>query len=750
MNNDFKKNYKNEMDKVMPSQESLDALENAMTEKKTVRFTPKALRRVIAVAACVAILVGAAIPTALHFRGDTTHPDGLSPIDLIKPQTGINQVNLSDYDKIYDVISEVMTNNRGKDYYYVTKGEVLDGATDIMMPVPENTTTSGVITPETMAPTAPNAPMENEASTSTPEFSDTNLQEVGVQEADIIKTDGKYIYAISNNYLHIVKAENGELSLISRISVRASDDDSAPHAIQEMYIAGDKLIAVKSIWKQTEALIQYPIDTRGDYFYSVPETKESFDTIPVKPSIETAPETTPPYIPDGMAVDTMIDIDGNNAPDYVVGVPRMTWSYEGYGADIYDISDKSAPKLVNTLTQDGNYVSSRMIGDTLYLITNKDIYGKISASDPATFIPLVDGSLLVPESIYIAKDTAEISNSNYLIVSGIDTAGEGRIVSTKSLFGFGSNVYCSKDNLYVTSYTSRTTDNVQSNATKIFKFSLDAGKVDFVAEGTVPGTVLNQFSLDEENGYLRMVTTFQSRKREEVKNGEYVYMTQTEFKKCNCLYVLDSDLSVVGKLEDLAPDEQIYSARFEGDIAYFVTFRQTDPLFTVDLSDPTAPKILSELKIPGFSEYLHPWSDDLLFGFGKYANEITGRAGDLKLSMFDVSDKTDVTEAHTLTLTGNSYSAASYNHKAILINAQKNIIAFPTDNNRYLVYSYDEKDGFAKEAEISLIDKIGAYNYYSELRGLFIGDYLYVFSPVGIASYDMTNYTFKASVIFER
>lgn len=724
MNNDFKNSYKNEMDKIMPSSESLDALKTAMTEKKTIRFTPKAVRRIIAIAACAALVIGAAIPTALHFRGDGST---INPSEIIPPSNSLENATLSSYDDIYEIISKVVND---KNHYYLYDGGMAEDVVENLVSIP----TGGAL--DTMAPTsAPSSPLYKgeaaEDSTSergdTPEFSDTNLQEIGVQEADIIKTDGKYIYALSDEYLHIVKADDGELSLISKIPARATEDENAPHAVQEMYVSGDRLVVIKSIWTKIETLEKLYPETKADVYY----------TIPVETAEET--ETAPPYIPDGMAV----------APDYVVGMPVAHWSYDGYGAQIYDISDKSAPKLVNSFSQDGEYISSRMIGDVLYLVTSKYVYGKISADEPATFIPKIDGALMVPESIYLAKDTAEITNSNYLIVSGIDTAGEGEIVSTKSLFGFGSNVYCSKDNLYVTNYASRKVDNVSSNATKIFKFSLDAGKVELAAEGEIPGTVLNQFSLDEEDGYLRIVTTFQSWKLEEKQNNGYTYVSTTEHKKCNCLYVLDEKLSVVGKLEDLAPDEQIYSARFEGDIAYFVTFRQTDPLFTVDLSEPTAPKILSELKIPGFSEYLHPWSDGLLFGFGKYANEITGRAGDLKLSMFDVSDKTDVTEAHTLTLTGNAYSAASYNHKAILINAQKNIIAFPTENNRYLVYSYDEKDGFTKEAEISLIDKIGAYNYYAELRGLFIGDYLYVFSPIGIASYNMTDYTFKTSVIFD-
>ncbi len=717
MNNDFKNSYKNEMDKVMPSAESIEKLTDAMTEKKARRISPVFVRRIAAVAASLAILI-AAIPIGLSMRGDSL--EGLSPMDLITPSPSVDKVTMANYDEIYEKISAAVKEYGSR--YHIYRGDDADGF-DLLV---DEVLTGGL---ETMASTAvtpiPGVSVQtkydylytNTEEAETPEFSDTNLQVAGVNEADIIKTDGKYIYALSEKYLHIVEAVDGKLTLISKISRKASDDTNSPNTIQEMYINGDKLIVVGSIWEKVEKTVEYEIE------------EENKNSAKAKEIIGAA-----------------VSVDTWDKGGVVAVVPHTSYNYVGYGIEIYDISDRTTPKLVNTISQDGSYVSSRMIGDVLYLITNKVIYDNISISEPSTFIPIVDGSLIAPDCIYIAKNAEEITSSQYLVVSGIDTTGEGAVVSTKSLFGFGSNVYCSPSNLYVTAYTSQNNDNVRSNATKIFKFSLDAGKVDFVSEGTVPGTVLNQFSLDEKDGYLRMVTTFQSWKMEEVQNGEYTYISQTEHKKSNCLYVLDSDLTVVGKLEDLAPGEQIYSARFDGDIAYFVTFRQTDPLFTVDLSSPTAPKILSELKIPGFSEYLHPWSEDLLFGFGKYANEITGRAGDLKLAMFDVSDKSDVSEAHTLTLTGNSYSSASYNHKAILINAAKNIIAFPTDSSKYLVYSYDEEKGFEQMAEIHISGKLDYYKYYGEMRGLFIGDYLYVYSPVGIASYNMNDYTFKASV----
>jgi uncharacterized secreted protein with C-terminal beta-propeller domain len=152
--------------------------------------------------------------------------------------------------------------------------------------------------------------------------------------------------------------------------------------------------------------------------------------------------------------------------------------------------------------------------------------------------------------------------------------------------------------------------------------------------------------------------------------------------------------------------------------------------------------ILGELKIPGFSEYLHPFADGLLFGLGKDADEESGRVGCLKLSMFDVSDPSDVSETSKLIINDLHYSEASYNHKAILIDSEKNIIAFPAEG-KYLIYSYSTENGFEAEAVISLTRNEKDYYYgYQNLRGLYIGDYLYVISDSSIASYSMLTYKF--------
>lgn len=734
MNNDFKNDYKKEMNEQTPSKESLAKLEAAMEEKeqrKNYKFGGKTVRRIIAVAAAAAMLLAVALPLALHFRGSGSVP--LKPSDGADPAPTQDRVMVENYDDIYALFSETRRSNG----YLYRGGEIAiadaEEAQDLSPAAPI----------DTGAPTAAGAQAPSKGAdgkNDTPEFSDTNLQVAGVQEADIIKTDGRYIYAVSNDYLHIVEAKDGKLTLLSKISRKANDDTDAPTAVDEMYVSGDRLIVIKSVWKEEIRKVyvskKYGYKYYGRTGYGV---DYALDTV--------APEDYDKY--------EQTDVNGDGEDDFVL-VPETYFAQTGYGTDIYDISDRSAPKLVNSLEQDGYYISSRMIGDVLYLITNKYVYGEIDINEPKTFIPAVNGELISPDCIYIYGKN-QFYDAQYLIISGIDTAGEGKFVSSKSLLGYGSNVYCSTKNLYVTAYSEGWEEDIYSSTTRIFKFSLDGGNVALTAEATVPGTVLNQFSLDEKDGYLRMVTTLESYKRVIEGSGKYQYETMTTFKRANCLYVLDEKLSVVGKIEDLAPDERIYSARFDGDIAYFVTFRQVDPLFCVDLSDPTAPKVLSELKIPGFSEYLHPWTDKLLFGFGKYANPDTGRAGELKLSMFDVSDKTNVSEAHTLTIEGADASSASYNHKAILINAAKNIIAFPSisysyeykyggynNGAKYLVYSYDEELGFKKVAEFRVN---GADDYYwSEMRGLFIGDYLYVYSTSGIASYSLADFSFADSV----
>ena len=208
----------------------------------------------------------------------------------------------------------------------------------------------------------------------------------------------------------------------------------------------------------------------------------------------------------------------------------------------------------------------------------------------------------------------------------------------------------------------------------------------------------------------------------------------------NALYVLDGELKTVGSIGDLAPGEQVQSVRFDGAVGYIVTFRQVDPLFAVDLSDPMKPTVKSALKIPGFSQYLHVWSDGRLFGLGMDADAETGRTNGMKLSMFDTTDLLDVTEKHTLKL-DSSWSNALYNHKAILLSAVRNIIAFPADSG-YDIYSYSDAQGFRKLASIASL------NWSGDSRGLYIGDFAYVVDASAISVLDMNSFKLLTQLSF--
>jgi len=207
----------------------------------------------------------------------------------------------------------------------------------------------------------------------------------------------------------------------------------------------------------------------------------------------------------------------------------------------------------------------------------------------------------------------------------------------------------------------------------------------------------------------------------------------------NALYVLDMNLNILGSVENVAPGERVYSARFMGDIGYFVTFREVDPLFAVDLADPRNPVILSELKMPGFSDYLHPFMPGLMFGLGMEVCESTLMIKGLKLSMFDIDDPTDVVEIDKLVLDNLFWSEASHNHRAILVDAGRDIIAFPVDGI-YYVYGYSRENGFELRGEINLRQHQNDW-WWGSMRGLYIGDYLYVFNMDSIASYSLTDFT---------
>ncbi len=466
---------------------------------------------------------------------------------------------------------------------------------------------------------------------SSDDHSETNLQVAGVDEADIIKTDGRYLYVLSGERIVIVNPNDGKPQVLTEFTPNTEGLEVAE--VTGMYLAGDRLV-----------LMQYRY---------------------VEKRVTTA-------------------------------------------ALVYDIAIPARPVFVTRFEQDGGEVSSRMVGDILYTVSRYTVTAEPIESEPATFVPgLVcdqEEALVPAEDIYICGES-----SQYIVVTAVRVSGDGERLSQKAVLTAGETVYANTENLYIAG------SGYGTRQTPIMRFALNDGELEKQAEATISGVLLNQFSLDEYDGYLRVVTT------------EY-----GEDGTTNALLVLDKDLNTVGSLKGLAEDERVYSVRFDGEIGYFVTFRQVDPLFTVDLSDPTKPTIQSQLKIPGFSQYLHPYGDGKLLGIGMDADE-NGRTTFMKLSMFDVSDPTAVTESH-VTVLDQCYSEALYNHKAVLVDVGKNLIGFVTGDDTYHVYGYDAENGFVLKARLAALG--GA-----STRGIYIGEYLYVVSANGVLSYRLSDFS---------
>lgn len=528
-------------------------------------------------------------------------------------------------------------------------------------------------------------------------YSDTNLQVAGVQEADIVKTDGEYIYALSLEYLYIVEADDGRLTLVSKVPLSSShpgeNGEKATLRMVEIFIYGDRLIALSQ-------------ETRHNALAEVP------------------------------------------SDDLICGC-YSRYQVSALYAEYYDISDRTHPRLVNRLGQSGYYLSARMIGSYVYIATSHYTGGSPEEENPATFVPQLfsgtNGKPIHPEDIGLVSEPQE---PRYLVVTGADAEKPEAHVSAKAVLDGGETLYANAEHLYV-AHTRFTGDaNAGADQTQLVKFSTSDGRVEAVAAGSVKGALLNQFSMDEHAGIFRIVTT-ENRWWTSGGGSHMQYHNETG----NHLFVLDDELNAVGSLEHLAKDERVYSVRFDGDTAYFVTFRQVDPLFTVDLTDPSKPEILSALKIPGFSDYLHPYAQGRLFGFGQDADPQTGRINGLKLAMFDTSDPRNVTQRHTFLL-GESYawSEASDNHKAILVSPDRSLIAFRAcgERNAYLLFSYQDADGFAARGEIDIADYVGEDQAWGSLRGLYIGDYFYVAGQTCLASFRLSDLTACSTLKMDR
>jgi uncharacterized secreted protein with C-terminal beta-propeller domain len=530
---------------------------------------------------------------------------------------------------------------------------------------------------ETQTIGAPIAGAEKTSATeiSAEDYSATNIQVAGVDEPDIVKNDGKYIYTLSGNTIFIVDAYPAEnAQIVSQINF-------TNETVSEIFVNGNKLVVFSNHYEYT------PV------YYDVAEEK-------------------------------------------MIAPPR--YSTEKTFVYVYDISDKSNPKLARNLSVDGNYYDARMIGDYVYVVVDNLIQYNDNITIPTITAKGVEKPACGCVDVYYF-DIPDYSYKFTTILS-INTQNDNQEPNSKVfLMGYTQNMFVSQDNIYIT-YMKRISqkdmmtkvfdaiipalpsgigsqisaiwnsdmsmnektmkiseafNNYMNNLTKeereafmktmqekmiqlqsdmikemertiIHKISIKNGEINYIAQGDAPGNVLNQFSMDEYNGYFRIATT----------------TSQWQGTSANHLYVLDENLNIVGKLEDLAKGEKIYSARFLGNRAYMVTFKKIDPLFVIDLSNPTNPSVLGYLKVTGYSDYLHPYDENHIIGIGKETNSDENSSfayqQGVKISLFDVSDVANPIEISKIEIGDRGTdSEALRDHKAFLFDKSRNLLVMP-------------------------------------------------------------------------
>jgi len=524
------------------------------------------------------------------------------------------------------------------------------------------------------------------------DYSTTNIQVAGVDEADIVKTDGEYIYVVCGNKTIIVKAYPPEAAqIVSEIELGG--------AIIGIFVNGDRLVLF-------EQEMPYYL-----YYDDVPALKESYM----------------PYV----------------SPKLFIKV--------------YDVSDRENPQLRREVSTNGQYISSRMIGDYAYVVTNEPVYeeeGEVNLPE----IRCGGNETEIPATDIYYSDVADYYYM-YTTIMAVNTQNDAQEPTYETiLLGASSNLYVSLSNIYLT-FPVWGTDILgrevwDSPKTSIHRLHIAGAEMDYVANGEVPGMVLNQFSMDEYEGYFRVATTTQGE-----TTGNHVY-------------ILDMDLNIVGSLENLAPGEMIYSARFMGERGYMVTFRQVDPLFVIDLSDPNNPRELGYLKVTGYSGYLHPYDENHLIGIGKETTEEGEFAWyqGVKISLFDVSDVSNPQEISKLEIGDRGTdSPVLWDHKAFLFDRSRNLMVMPILEAKVDVAQYPEgvpawaygepvwqgayvfdvslDGGISLQGRITHIENIADpekeyYYYYSPFaveRCLYIEDVLYTISQAKVKMNNLDN-----------
>ena len=512
------------------------------------------------------------------------------------------------------------------------------------------------------------------------EYSDTNTQEKNVAEGDIIKTDGTYIYKVITGY----DSETGHTTY--RLTITKTSNG--------------KLTFITS-FDLTDAIKK---ENENDYI-NFQEFYLYKNQLICMYSRENYNEDT------------------SSTHSYIV---------------IYDLKDKKNPKKVKTLSQSGWYESSRISNGYLYTISNYTDSSLTDIKKYKNYIPCINEETIDCEDIYYPSN-ALMESTHVITTLNLDNPVD--FTDTKAIPSTGTETYVSDSAIY---FYATIYDNITK--TEIMKINYDKGKLTVGNSAVIAGYLYGPFAINEYDGHLRIVATIPANNislirylaEEDAISSDS--NNETVKEDVNTLYILDENMELTGKIAGIAPGETIYSARFMGNTGYFVTFRNTDPLFSVDLSDPANPVILGDLKVTGFSNYLHFYGKNTLLGIGEEIDPDTQEFLGVKLSMFDISNPSDVKEADKYIIKDSEFSSALYDYKAIMIDPDKNIFGFlycASAGNEikyyYATYAYEEKYGFIETARYEIEDS----SMYEDgtVRGLYIGDYFYLTTNKTITGY---------------
>mgnify|MGYP002855197117 CR=1 FL=1 len=483
------------------------------------------------------------------------------------------------------------------------------------------------------------------------DYSETNIQVEGVDEADIIKTDGDYIYSISEDKVIITNVKDPE-----DIQIESTIQET-PSIPNELLLYKDKLI-----------VISYGYSTNGTYY------------------------------------------------TYYSGTQNTN-------VYIYDVKDKKNPKLKKSFQLNESYSTSRCINGKLYIFSS----GYLRMENNTVEREYIEDNITKEIPLNNIKYLKNNHNNIQTLIAEVDIENLDKEIELSSYLIDMTNAYVSKENIYLikeeyeynydtpkikdmfgimgifglekTSYYEIT----GGAKTTVYKFKITKEKgVEYKTRKKLEGNIVNQYSLDEKDGNLRIA----------LYNNDGTHIS-----------ILDEKLKILGETDNVAKGEMMYASRFMDDKAYLVTYKNTDPLFVVDLSNPKSPKILGELKIPGYSTYLHPYDENHLIGIGMETKEVINRDYNgnvtgtwtevvgMKMSLFDVTDMNNPKQIDT-TVIGDrrTVSAILTNPKALLFSKEKELLAIPVNNY---------KEDFTSNQSTNYIDEITSYtnssgNYVSE------------------------------------